>query len=140
MDSQFEKEGADKVYSIAQNNTAALIIANLAACMWAIANDRKAWFFADKDGNVHKTLQDASGDGIIAQNSVIIANSDGQATSNANFQFDATNAILKLPFPFTLAFGDQSTNKSMRIRITSDGFFFEKRESGAWVEKGAITA
>lgn len=35
-------------------------------------------------------------------------------------------------------FGDRNTDGSWRIRVNGNNLVFERRESGAWVEKSAI--
>jgi hypothetical protein len=135
MNSEYEHADPDfKDLTIQVNGTYANLITMLLPAMLGIVNEHKAIVFIDKDGDPHKTMQDSTGDGTIPVNSVIFANSDGRATFNSGFKFDATNALIQFPLPFTLAFGDQETNGSMRIRITDAGFWFGKRINGAWSE------
>lgn len=136
MDSLHEQSGADKVFAVLPNNTYAEIVAsNLGAAQIAVATNVQALIFWDHLGNMCKTLQDASGASTIPEDSIIHADSTGKATSDTMFKFDATNARLQLPaVPFTIAFGDQDADGSLRIRATADGFYFGKRVSGAWDE------
>ena len=133
--SEFEHSSPDKkIFGVQVNHAYATLIGMIAEGMIGIANDRNALVFEDKDGNQHKTLQDSTGDAVIPENSVVIIDSGGKATYNGSFKFDATNARIEFPLPFTLAFGDQDTNGSLRIRIAETGIYFGHRVSGAWKE------
>jgi hypothetical protein len=134
--SQYEHADPDvKAIIVRLNHAYATLLTMLSLPgMMGIANDVNAIVFKDKDGNAYKTLQDASGASTLAENSVVIIDSSGRATSNASFKFDSANARITFPLPFTLAFGDQDTNGSIRIRITTDGIYFGKRVAGAWEE------
>ena len=135
MSSEFEVSSPDvKALVTHLNHPYATLITKLTECMLGIANDRNAIVFVDKDSNVYKTLQDASGDAVLAENSIVIIDSAGRATANASFKFNSSDARIEFPLPFTLAFGDQDTNGSMRIRVTTDGFYFGKRVAGVWDE------
>lgn len=135
MVSQYEHADPDrKSLTIQINHTYANVLTMLLAGMIGIANDRNAIVFKDKDGNAYKTLQDASGDAVMAEGSIPYIDSSGRATNNTGFKIDFTNARIVFPLPFTLGFGDQDTNGSMRIRVTTDGIWFGKREAGTWTE------
>jgi hypothetical protein len=137
--SEFEHADPDrKVIGIQINHTYATLLTMLSAGMMGVINDYPGVLFVDKDGNPHKTLQDSTGAASIPVNSVIFADTSGKATYNTDFKFDASNARIEFPLPFTLAFGDQDTNGSMRIRITTDGIYFGKRVSGSWSEVNLI--
>lgn len=77
--------------------------------------------------------------------SVTIINSGGVAfpkvlynsSNTPTIDCDNSSGIINFPIPSTLAFGDQSTNGSMRIVVSTSGISFEKRSSGSWVEMGA---
>jgi hypothetical protein len=100
--------------------------------LWAIANDLQAWIFADSNGVVHKTLQDASGSGSIPNTSVIVADATGKATNVANVT--VTSARIRFPMPFNIEFGDQTTNGSVRIVATSGSLKIQKLVSGSWYD------
>lgn len=137
--SEFEHADPDrKVLAIQVNHAYATLVTMLSAGMMGIINDYPGILFIDKDGNTHKTLQDSTEGASIPENSVIFANSDGKATYNASFKFDSSNARIEFPLPFTLAFGDQDTNGSIRIRVTTDGIYFGKRISGSWDEVNLV--
>ena len=136
MDNIVDRTGAGKRYVPAANQVYATLLLNAAACLFGIATDRKAWVFCDDEGSMFKTLQDSSGDGTIPENSVLLADANGRATNDTNLTYDGTT--FQFPLPLTLAFGDQSTNGSMRIRVATEGVFFEKRISGTWTELGVF--
>ena len=117
MENQVNKAGAEKEVAWAPNQAMATLLAAIGACMFGVANDRNAWVFADNDGNPYKAMC-------------------GTPTDDSNFTF--TETIMQLPLPFTLAFGDQSSDGSMRIAVTTNSIAFEKRISGSWVELGAF--
>jgi hypothetical protein len=118
MENQVNKTGALKRAGWSPNAAMATILAAIGACMFGIANDRKAWVFADNEGNPFKTMC-------------------GTPTDDSNFTF--TETVMQLPLPFTLAFGVQTAAGSKRIRITDDGMFFETTADGVnWVEMGAF--
>jgi hypothetical protein len=135
MASEYEHASPDvKALVVRMNDPYATLITKLTEGMMGIANDRNAIVFADKDGNFHKTFQDSTEDGVIPENSVVFVDSDGKATYDTGFKIDIANARIEFPLPFTLAFGDQDTNGSMRIRVTTDGIYFGKRVAGVWNE------
>lgn len=117
MENQLNKAGALKRAAWAPNNTMAILLAAIGACQWGIANDRNAFVGADNEGNKFKAMC-------------------GEATDDSNFTF--TETMMQLPIPFTLAFGDQAADGSMRIVVTTNSIAFEKRISGSWVELGAF--
>lgn len=53
--------------------------------------------------------------------------------------FGGTSGQCVLPTNSALYLGDPSTNGAWRTRVSAGALVFEKRESGSWVEKGAIT-
>jgi hypothetical protein len=132
MNNSYDKAGADKQYAIAANNTYAAIAAEIGPCLWAIANDLQALIFADSNGVVHKTLQDASGSGSIPNTSVIVADATGKATNIANVT--VTSSRIRFPMPFNIEFGDQTTNGSVRIVATSGSLKIQKLVSGSWYD------
>lgn len=133
--SEYEHADPDrKALVIRVNHAYATLITMLTAGMSGIANDLNALVFKDKDGNTYKTLQDSTGAATIPENSVIFADANGQATYDSDVKIDITNARIEFPLPFTLAFGDQDTNGSMRIRVTTDGIYLGKRVAGVWDE------
>ena len=135
MASEFEHASPDvKALVVHLNHPYATLITKLTEGMLGIANDHNALVFVDKDGNQYKTLQDATGDAIIPENSVLFADSLGRATYNASVKIDISNARIEFPLPFTLAFGDQDTNGSYRIKVESGGIYFGKRVAGVWEE------
>lgn len=117
MENQVNKAGALKRAAWAPNQAMATLLTAIGACMFGVANDRNAWVFADNEGNPYKAMC-------------------GEATDDSNFTF--TETVMQLPLPFTLAFGDQTADGSIRIAITTNSVAFEKRVSGSWVELGAF--
>lgn len=117
MENQVNKTGALKRAGWSPNAAMATLVAAIGACMFGIANDRKAWVFADNEGTPFKAMC-------------------GTPTDDSNFTF--TETVMQLPLPFTLAFGDQAADGSMRIAVTTNSIAFEKRVSGSWVELGAF--
>lgn len=135
MSSEYEHASPDKkVFMVQMNDPYATLITKLVEGMIGIANDRNAMVIVDKDGNQYKTLMDSSGDGIIPENCIAFVDDSGLVTYNSNFKFDSTNARIQFPLPFTLAFGDQETNGSIRIRIATTGIYFGHRTAGVWEE------
>lgn len=137
MINQLDRPGADKEYLTFPNNTYALVAAELGPCVVAIANNLQALMFADSSGNVCKTLQDASGNSTIPENSVIVANSTGKATSVVGATMTSTR--IRFPMPFNIEFGDQTTNGSVRMVVTSGKIVFQKLSSGNWVDMQEIS-
>jgi len=132
MDNQYNKTGAGLRFAVAPNATYATLAANIAACLFGIANDRKAWVFADNEGNVYKTLQDASGDGNIPEHSILFADSAGRATSDTELLFNASTATMTFPLPFTLNFGGTAEGAQQFV-VSDTGVAIQKRSGGAWV-------
>jgi|SRR5574344_84960 hypothetical protein len=130
MVNQVDRPGADKQYMTFPNNTYAAIAAEIAPEVVAIANNLQSLVFADNNGVVCKTLQDASGNGSIPNGSIIVANSTGKATNITGATMTGTYA--RFPLPFNLEFGDQTVDGSVRIVIASNSLKIEKRQSGSW--------
>jgi hypothetical protein len=140
MASEFEHVSPDeKALVIHLNNPYSTLITKVSEGMLGIANDLNAIVAVDKDGNSFKTFQDSTGASSIPEDSIVVADANGQATYNAEFKIDFTNALIQFPLPFTLAFGNQSTNGSMRIKVASTGISFGKRVAGIW-EEVSLTA
>jgi hypothetical protein len=137
MTNDYDIAGADKQYAGQANGSYAEIVADIGPDMLAISNNRTAIVFTDNNGDPYKTLQDASGDGVIPVNSILVADANGRATSNAGFLFDAASATQTLPLPFTLNFGG-TVDGAKQIVVSSTGFKFQSRVTGAWVDLGEI--
>ncbi len=130
MINQYDKAGADKKYLVLANNTYAAIAAEIGPCLLAISNNRQALMFTDNSNNICKTLQDSSGDGVLPDESVLIADSTGKATSITGLGANAT--AFKFPIPFNLEFGDQTVDGSVRFVVTTTGITIQRRVSSAW--------
>ena len=135
MASEYEHGSPDvKALVVHMNEPYTTLISKLTECMLGIANDVNAIVVKDKDGNAHKTVMDSTEDGVIPENSIVFIDSDGKATYDSDFSVDISSALIQFPLPFTLAFGDQSSDGSMRIRVTTDGIYFGKLVTGSWNE------
>ncbi len=132
MVNQYDRPGADKQYMTFPNNTYAAIAAEIGPALIAIANNLQALMFTDNSGNICKTLQDASGNGSIPENSVIVANATGKATNVTGATM--TTARIRFPMPFNIEFGDQTTDGSIRIVATSGVLKIQKLVSGSWYD------
>lgn len=137
MVNQYDRPGADKEYLTFPNNTYAAIAAEpLGPAVLAIANNLQALLFADASGNICKTLQDASGNGSIAENSLIVANSTGKATGVNGATM--TTERIRFPMPFNIEFGDQVSDGSVRIVVTSGKLVFQRLLSSSWIDIGEM--
>jgi hypothetical protein len=140
MASEFEHVSPDeKALIIHLNHPYSTLITKVSEGMLGIANDLNAIVAVDKDGNTFKTFQDSTGASSIPEDSIVVADANGQATYNDEFKIDFTNALIQFPLPFMLAFGNQSTNGSMRIKVETTGISFGKRVAGIW-EEVSLTA
>ncbi len=132
MINEYDKPGADKQYLVLANNTYAAIAAEIGPALITIANNLQALVFTDKDNVIHKTLQDASGAGTIPNESILVANSTGKATSITGVKIDTS--ALKLPIPFNIEFGSQTTDGSVRFVVTTTDIAIQRRIGGVWVD------
>jgi hypothetical protein len=137
MVNQVDRPGADKQYMTFPNNTYAAIAAEIAPEVVAIANNLQSLVFADNNGVVCKTFQDASGNGSIPNGSIIVANSTGKATNITGATMTGTYA--RFPLPFNLEFGDQTVDGSVRVVVTSGKIVFQRLLSSVWIDMGELT-
>lgn len=136
MVNQYDRPDADKEYLTLANSTYAAIAAEIGPALIAIANNLQALVFTDSSGNICKTLQDASGNGSIAENSLIVANSTGKATGVNGATM--TTARIRFPMPFNIEFGDQVSDGSVRIVVTSGKLVFQRLLSSSWIDIGEM--
>lgn len=137
MVNQYDRSGADKQYMTFPNNTYAAIAAEIGPALVAIANNLQALVFTDSSGNVCKTLQDASGAGSIPENSLLVADADGKATGVTDATI--TSARVRFPMPFNIEFGDQTSDGSVRVVVTSGKIVFQRLLSSVWIDMGELT-